>query len=850
MGEQYGGRRDGDVQALFRYLSSSIKSDEKLKLYFKATKSLSCEVIFKNRNDHVWLACAIVSDELISQKEKILSQKDLYFAKTEGAQMKTIENAFEEFSGELISLNSLAITIFGPLYKKERFHSYNSNREFSFYIPDLKELGLSALYSLFTAKQSSQFVRIKKMAVLYAKSIALEREDYSLEASFEEVLDIFRTDYPQYELVRSGEKHYAQIALDSAYPQSSLHYEFSRLKKDDSISCEFHIEKNVYEGLYSVLQDDVSFVVEDLEYDELILDPTWSDGKGRLRLVFIDWSKPKDIAETMHEFIVRSQPILLEHLNKKNPRKDQKEQPIIVAAEEMQIKGWYRLPGDGIQFLTEVLDTLSYPMSVEKLEECMRERSLFNHKTLASDHLRLLIKFGFLQIKDGKLKKDVMAEHFARGDYDLLIRAFLQRVFLTGTILRWLVEESKSDATSLKVFQKKIKEEYPLWTTNAQPDVRIWWMRLLGLATPAVSENLYGNNLKVTELGVTYASLLQFPKKESKVLSSMPEVPFHTILQVMKEANENLILNEEQLLYMHSALHASDKRFLLLSGLSGTGKTALLSLYAECYLSALDLDSTENYKIVAVTPAFRDPTPLLGYLNTLQENSRYIPGEITQFLLHAQANPYEPHFLILDEMNLARVEFYLAPILSAMESKKGISFHEFLTPVSGVPNELEEWPSNIFIGGTVNMDETTHAFSDKVLDRAFTLEFWDIDLDKYFQKHSTYVKVQTVIEEMYTALKVAKTHFGYRTVKGIVDYVNVGLKSSKETGEEQQEKLLDIAIFSKVLPKIRGQQSEELEQSLASVLAVCEKHNLRQCVAKIQQMNRRLQNSGLTRFWT
>ena len=126
----------------------------------------------------------------------------------------------------------------------------------------------------------------------------------------------------------------------------------------------------------------------------------------------------------------------------------------------------------------------------------------------------------------------------------------------------------------------------------------------------------------------------------------------------------------------------------------------------------------------------------------------------------------------------------------------------------------------------------------------------NINLDEYFKLHPTRTKLKTVIEELYSTLKKANAHFGYRTVKAIVDYVEIALKSSTAKGEKQQEKILDIAVFSKVLPKLRGQQSEELEQALGAALKICEKHNLKQCVAKIQQMRSRLHHTGLTRFWS
>src|SRR5690606_14047711 len=106
-----------------------------------------------------------------------------------------------------------------------------------------------------------------------------------------------------------------------------------------------------------------------------------------------------------------------------------------------------------------------------------------------------------------------------------------------------------------------------------------------------------------------------------------------------------------------------------------------------------------------------------------------------RLLLDAEAHPDVPYFLVLDEMNLARVEHYFAPFLSAMESTQdpSIQIHAHDERVNGVPPRVR-WPNNLRIGGTVNMDETTHPFSDKVLDRAFTLEFWEVDLKGWFDR--------------------------------------------------------------------------------------------------------------------
>ena len=172
------------------------------------------------------------------------------------------------------------------------------------------------------------------------------------------------------------------------------------------------------------------------------------------------------------------------------------------------------------------------------------------------------------------------------------------------------------------------------------------------------------------------------------------------------------------------------KHFVLLSGLSGTGKTKLAELYAEAYHGINEGEINEYFLLVPVQPDWMDATGLIGYVNPLQQETTYETTSFLQFLHQALERPDHPHFVCLDEMNLARVEYYFAPFLSAMETESPIVIHQQDEPIDSVEPKLD-WPKNLFIIGTVNMDETTHAFSDKVLDRAFTLEFWNVRLDKY-----------------------------------------------------------------------------------------------------------------------
>lgn len=194
-----------------------------------------------------------------------------------------------------------------------------------------------------------------------------------------------------------------------------------------------------------------------------------------------------------------------------------------------------------------------------------------------------------------------------------------------------------------------------------------------------------------------------------------------------------------QLTIFYAAIRA--KPFVILAGNSGTGKSRLVRLFAEaCGATA----ANGGFHMVAVRPDWSDGGELLGYLD-LQNNFR--PGQLFEPLLRAHAQPQQPVFVCLDEMNLARVEHYFSDFLSKIESRRRaadgsvvsdavISARdlELLAPAS-VPESLANTlarlksaqqgvclPPNLIVVGTVNMDETTHAFSRKVLDRANTLE--------------------------------------------------------------------------------------------------------------------------------
>ena len=158
------------------------------------------------------------------------------------------------------------------------------------------------------------------------------------------------------------------------------------------------------------------------------------------------------------------------------------------------------------------------------------------------------------------------------------------------------------------------------------------------------------------------------------------------------------------------------KPFVILAGLSGTGKTRLTELFAEVITGG---DLRGRYRLLPVRPDWSDPSPLLGYHNAL--TGTYIGTPFLQTLRDAarSENRDRAYFVCLDEMNLARAEHYLADILSAMETRA----REL--PLAGTFDAVH-LPPNVFLSGTVNIEEGTHPFGAKVLDRANVIEFADV----------------------------------------------------------------------------------------------------------------------------
>ena len=200
------------------------------------------------------------------------------------------------------------------------------------------------------------------------------------------------------------------------------------------------------------------------------------------------------------------------------------------------------------------------------------------------------------------------------------------------------------------------------------------------------------------------------------------------------------------------------KPFMLLAGISGTGKSRIVREMAKACWASHEEDygknCPRNFCMVQVKPNWHDSSDLIGYVSRIN-GEKYVVGPFLRFIAKAIQDPKRPYFLCLDEMNLAPVEQYFAEYLSVIESRKLQDGHIETDPIVPYENteaygslidqlfdsdeerkayKTEEGgkrltiPENLFVVGTVNMDETTFSFSRKVLDRAMTIEMNEVDL--------------------------------------------------------------------------------------------------------------------------
>lgn len=427
----------------------------------------------------------------------------------------------------------------------------------------------------------------------------------------------------------------------------------------------------------------------------------------------------------------------------------------------------------------------------------------------------------------------------------------LTRILGFDNLLLSLQDRPLSVNSAVQVLQ----EVNPGWTSDFAPKVLINWIRALDLAEFGPDKKLL-----LTEDGRSWVERIDW---EPEKLPGNKTTPSHSIQKELTQDTADLpqlaelikafpvsaSFSPTLITQLHAGLWLNERRhFAVLTGLSGAGKTLLARSYGKALACKMPMPE-DGLCTVPVQPGWHDPSSLLGYKNPLIE-SDYVRTEFLEFLLRASGNPTRPYTVVLDEMNLSHPEQYLAPLLSAMETGDSIVLHTEEEEISGVPPHIP-YPDNLVIIGTVNMDETTHGLSDKVLDRASVIEFWEIKIEEYphWENHGlnaeSAAQVREILVKITGTLSPVRLHFGWRTVGDILGYVQIATSGDGMALNQA----IDYAIYAKVLPKLRGEDNPHLRKAFADATTVLGEAGLTESKKKLESLLADLKNIGTARFW-
>ena len=400
----------------------------------------------------------------------------------------------------------------------------------------------------------------------------------------------------------------------------------------------------------------------------------------------------------------------------------------------------------------------------------------------------------------------------------------------------------------------------------------------------------------INEASFIYIGTPDAPEKDTfeQFINIFDSRPYINSLQDTNKQSYNRSLSLDEIYNYHFYIEAiKSKPFLLLAGISGTGKSRIVREFAfkSCpnYLQDKDGTTPGNYCMIEVKPNWHDSTELLGYYSRLGSKPGYQFTKFVKFLVKAKMYPNVPFFVCLDEMNLAPVEQYFAEILSILETRKVVigedgnktikteaiidaEHFKALGKIGGfAPNftdrdiymklydidtesDIDETvgkrtdlktegltlPDNVVIIGTVNMDDTTHQFSRKVIDRAMTIEMnggnlrnmfggsknleylpnkeqqkWQnafirryVTADEVLEAHSDVAKelvekLPAQLEEINKALKGTPFEVSYRVLNELTIMVGVMLDEGMKLDDAIAQSVNNILLM-KILPRIEG----------------------------------------------
>lgn len=381
----------------------------------------------------------------------------------------------------------------------------------------------------------------------------------------------------------------------------------------------------------------------------------------------------------------------------------------------------------------------------------------------------------------------------------------------------------------------------------SHPILRRDLLDLPGLRTLSILRAPQGTNFPVS---APEAEILDDLLDQPRPGEVQPQLDLSAVHQSFGESllNSHLSFGIRHLDFTRSFVASlATKQFIILTGLSGSGKTQIALRFGEWC-------GEDNVRIVPVRPDWTGAEAVFGYEDALLpvvdgRRAWHVP-EALEFMLKAATDPGRPYVLILDEMNLAHVERYFADVLSGMES--GVDCLPNLIQEGGIWYPESEaskihFPENLFVIGTVNVDETTYMFSPKVLDRANTMEFRvaaaDFSTDAHkptpsepgpvalvrgflaiardndfhlTNPHPDQTKIETALKQLHTLLSEGGFEFGHRVFYEIMRFAAM----YNAAGVDRWVEALDLQILQKILPRLHGSR-RGLEPTLDAMAQFC-----------------------------
>lgn len=470
--------------------------------------------------------------------------------------------------------------------------------------------------------------------------------------------------------------------------------------------------------------------------------------------------------------------------------------------------------------------------------------------------------------------------------HDLQNAGIVQSISLTQRFLTSLLTKRFVILTGLSGSGKtRLAQSFAIWLDGIQPTV--FTKELFEVGDRIAADRISYDVDALDTLSVQFSTV----RDDGRAIKVT--LPIALIEEWVQAINSNGFTRDTRTRTIRDAVAVSTLYSTQLNSFESPLKAAAFHILERGVLSSQNQSlptsvyhTASHYSVVAVGADWHNSEPILGYPDALNPK-RYVRTPILDLMLKAKESPASPHFLILDEMNLSHVERYFADVLSAIESGEPLHLYDSLNGThmrDGVPPSLV-LPPNLFVIGTVNVDETTYLFSPKVLDRANSIEFrvQQSEIDRFLdetapvdlaalagkghQFASAFLRssqdtppslnaesagiANTEMKAIFRVLAEHGLEFGYRTAYEMDRFIR---QYARLVPDWNIYDALDAQVYQKTLPRLNGSRAT-LEPVLSALADFCQRPrpdsldpHYPLSLHKIARMRRMLRQNGFTSF--